>query len=167
MTSIIIIRRICLFVVLCLAQALVLNHVRLFGCATPLLYVYFVLSFPHNISRSAALLWAFAMGLVTDIFTNTPGMAAASLTLLAAVQPSFFGLFLQHDAPDDVRPSHHTMGISQWAFYVGAMVMLHCLTFYTLEAFSFFNWQIWLKSIVGSWLITTILILSLESLRRK
>ena len=32
-----IIKRVALFVVLCVVQALVLNHIHLFGCATPLL----------------------------------------------------------------------------------------------------------------------------------
>ena len=38
------IRNIVFFVVLLLAQVLVFNHVHLFGCATPLLYVYYVQS---------------------------------------------------------------------------------------------------------------------------
>ncbi len=156
-----------LFAVLCLVQAVVLNHVSLFGFATPLLYVYLVLIFPHNISRPAAMLWGFAMGLAADCFSNTPGMASASLTLVAAVQPGFFGLFLQHDAPDELRPSAKAMGFYTFAFYVFSLVLLHCVTFFTLEAFTFFHWQLWLKSIFGSTLITTVLILTIESFRKK
>ena len=33
-------RRLTVFIGLCLAQTLVLNHIHLFGCATPLLYIY-------------------------------------------------------------------------------------------------------------------------------
>ncbi len=155
------------FVVLVLLQALVLNSVHLFGWATPLLYVWLVITYPKNISRSAAILWAFALGLCIDIFSNTPGMAAASLTLLGALQPTFFRLFIQHDAPDDTRPSAATMGLSSYAFYTTIMVFTHCLAFFTLEAFSFFNWILWLTSIVGSTIITTILIVTLEAFRRK
>ena len=37
------------FVLLLLAQSLVLNHIHLFGCATPLLYVYMVTLFRHDV----------------------------------------------------------------------------------------------------------------------
>ena len=41
------IKRITLFVSLCLVQALVLNQIHLFDCATPLLYVYFKIGRAH------------------------------------------------------------------------------------------------------------------------
>ena len=91
-------RRLTLLCVLCLAQALVLNHIQLFGCATPLLYVYLVLAFPLGYPKWALLLWSFAMGMAVDMFSNTPGCAAASLTLVGAAQPYFFALFVPADA---------------------------------------------------------------------
>ena len=33
-------RQLGIFAVLCLAQALVFNRIHLFGCATPLIYIY-------------------------------------------------------------------------------------------------------------------------------
>ena len=38
-------KRLLLFLALLLVQVLVLNNIHLFDCATPLLYVYFVVSF--------------------------------------------------------------------------------------------------------------------------
>ena len=86
-------RRALVFVVLCLVQALVFNHIHLFGYATILLYVYFVVMLPRNYPRWAALLWSFALGLSVDMFTNTPGMAAAALTLTGFLQPYLLQLF--------------------------------------------------------------------------
>ncbi len=157
-----IVKRAGLFVVLCLIQALVLNHVNLFGCATPLLYVYMVIGYPHNISRASAMLWAFCLGMAVDACSNTPGMATAALTLVAALQPGFFGLFLSHDAPEELKPSSRAMGFGSYSFYVLTLVLLHCTVFFTLEAFSFFNWQLWLKNIIGSTLLTVVIILTLE-----
>ena len=54
-------KRALLFLVLCLAQALVFNHIHLFGYATVLLYVYFVVMFPRNYPRWALLLWSFSL----------------------------------------------------------------------------------------------------------
>ena len=73
-------KRLLFFAILLVAQALVLNHIHLFNCATPLLYVYLVLLFPRNFPKWAILLWSFALGLCVDSFTNTPGVAAGSMT---------------------------------------------------------------------------------------
>lgn len=62
---------IALFVTLLLVQVLVLNHIHLFGFATPLLYMYVALIFRRNYPRWGILLWCFAMGLAVDIFSNT------------------------------------------------------------------------------------------------
>ena len=51
---------------LVLAQALVFNYIHLFGYATVLLYVYFVVMFPRNYPRWAILLWSFFLGLSAD-----------------------------------------------------------------------------------------------------
>lgn len=60
-----------LFVAFILAQTLVLGSIHLFGYATPMLYVYFVLLFPRNYPKWGILLWSFCMGLVIDMFFNT------------------------------------------------------------------------------------------------
>lgn len=160
-------RRLLLCCLLCLVQALVLNQIHLFNCATPLLYVYMPLVFPMGYPRWAQLLWCFALGLAVDTFSNTPGVAAASMTLLGAMQPGFFALFVQRDAPDDLRPSARAIGKMKFAFYVSALVLLYCVVFFALEMFSFFHWLRWLECAGGSALLTIILVLTIESVRKQ
>ena len=93
------------FVVFCLLQVMILNHIHLFGFITPLFYVYFLLSFEYNYPRWGILLWAFVMGVILDTFTNTPGVAAASMTFVAFIQPYFLELFVGSDASDDTSAS--------------------------------------------------------------
>ena len=161
------IRRLLICCLLCLAQALVFNQIRLLNCATPLLYVYFALTFPVGYPKWARLLWCFALGLSADTFTNTPGVAAASMTLLGAVQPYFFALFVQRDAPEDLRPSVASIGRRKLSFYVSALVVLYCLVFFLLEMFSFFHWLRWLECAGGSALLTIVLVLAIESVRKR
>lgn len=56
-------KRLLLFLALLLVQVLVLNNIHLFDCATPLLYVYFVVSFqrgyPVGLSCCIVFSWAF------------------------------------------------------------------------------------------------------------
>ena len=121
------------FLVFVLAQAMVLGRIHLFGVATPLLYVYFVTQLPRNYPKWASLLWGFMMGLLVDIFSNTPGMASASLTLIAAIQPYYLELFVPRDAAENLRPSLAALGPVKYSYYVIPLVLLHCLMFFTLK----------------------------------
>ena len=162
-----VIHKIVAFVVLCLVQSLVLNHIHIFGFATPLLYTYMVVDFRRNYPKWAMLLWSFALGLVIDSFANTPGISSASLLVVAAIQPYFLELFLQRDSAEDFRPSAKSLGIAKYIFYLFVLLVLYSTVFFTLESFNFFNWQQWLKCIIGSTVITIILILTIETARKK
>ena len=155
-----------IFVVLCLAQALVFNHIHLFGCATALLYVYFVIILPRNYPRWATLLWSFFLGLGVDIFSNTPGMASASLTLVGLVQPFLLTLFIPREAPENMKTAASTLGFTKFLTFATMLVLLHCLVFFTIEAFSFFNWMQWAMNIAGTTLLTLLLIIVLEGIRK-
>ena len=75
------------FAVLLLVQVLVFNHIHLFNCATPLLYVYMPMLFSRNNSRWVVLLLSFFMGMAIDVFQNTPGVAMATMTFIGLIQP--------------------------------------------------------------------------------
>ncbi len=158
-------QRLLIFVSLVLAQGLVLNRIQLFHCATPLLYVYFIIIFPLNYPKWAMLVWGFLLGLSIDMFANTPGLAAASTTFIAALQPYLLQLFLPRDADEHVHSSAAALGFNKFATMATIIVLLFCFVFFALEAFNFYDWQQWLLSVVGSTLLTIILILALESLR--
>lgn len=161
-----VIRQVFTFVILCIVQVLVLNHVNLFGCATPLLYIYFIMSFRRDYPKWGIMLWSFCLGLSVDIFSNTPGVAASSATFLGFVKPFIFSLFVQRDSPDDMRPGIRTLGMARYVYFTLICVLVFNLLFFTLEAFSFFNWLQWLRNIGGSTVLTALLILAFESVRK-
>ena len=153
------------FTGLVLAQVFVLNHIHLFGMATPLLYVYFVLLFRRNYPQWVMMLWAFLMGLVIDTFSNTPGVASGSLTLMAAVQPFVFRSCIPRDRTDDLQPGIGTLGFGSYFSYAAIMTSLFSLVFFSLEMFSFFNLVEWVECVVGSSLITLVLLLVIDYVR--
>lgn len=159
-------RRLSVFIALLLVQVLVLNHVFLFGWATILLYVYFVVMFPRNYPRWAILLWSFAMGLSVDMFANTPGMAAASLTIVGFIQPYLLELFIPREAPENLRTAAATLGLSKFTIFASMLVFVHCLLFFSIETFTSFHWQHWLLSIGGSTFLTLALLIAVELVRK-
>jgi rod shape-determining protein MreD len=159
-------QRFVVFFLFCLTQALVCNHIQLFHCATPLPYIYFVIMFPRNHPKWSILLWSFFMGLMIDMFSNTPGLASFSLTLAAAIQPYLLELFIPRDADENIKPSARMLGWDKFITFTTLLVAIFCLTFFTVEAFNFFNWMHWLQCVVGSFILTLILVLSLETIRK-
>lgn len=158
-------RKLFLCVVFCLVQVLVLNHIHLFGFATPLLYTYFVLMFRRGYPRWGILLWSFTLGVMLDTFSNTPGIASASLTLLGALQPYFLAPFIPRDSVPDMLPSMRTLGFLPFCYYTAILAFFYSLVFFSLEMFSFFNWKYWMECVFGSMVLTMALILAIDNVR--
>lgn len=159
-------QRTLMLIVFCLAQVLVFNRVHVFNCATPFLYVYFAIIFPRSYPRWAIMLWCFAMGLIIDAFSNTPGVASASMTLAGALQPMLLELFLPRDADEHIKVSAGTLNYGKFLTFTTILTLIFCMAFFALESFSFFDWLYWLECVVGSTILTLILILAFESFRK-
>ena len=165
--SVEIFKRLGWFVLLCVVQVLVLNNIHLFGIATPMLYVWFPLTFHRNTPHWAALLWSFALGLAIDVFSNTPGLAAGSLTLIGMMQPYLLELFVPRDSVEEMEVSASTLGLGKYALLCAILLIVFCLVFFALEAFTFFHWLYWLECAGSSALLTFVLIMAIESVRSK
>jgi rod shape-determining protein MreD len=150
-----------------LVQVLILNHIHLFDLAIPLLYVYFTITFQRGTPKWMILLWSFALGLAIDVFSNTPGLASGSLTLIAVIQPYLLELFVPRDSAENLEVSISTLGIGKFMIFSAVLLVVYCLAFFALEAFSFFNWQYWLACAGASSLLTFALMMAIESVRAK
>lgn len=153
--------------VLLVVQVLILNHIHLFQVATPLLYVFFAITFRRGTPLWIILLWNFGLGLLMDIFANTPGLAAGCMTFIGFIQPYLLESLVPRDSAENLKVSAITLGIGKFATHCVILVVLYCLVFFALEAFTFFNWQLWLLRAGSSALITLILISAVEAVRSK
>lgn len=156
-----------MFLALFAAQVLILNHVHLFGVGTPLLYVYYAISFRRNFPKWLALVSSFMLGLFIDVFSSTPGLAASVMTLVAFVQIYLVDLIAPRDSADDLAASTKALGFSRFATMSSLLTLLYCLVFFALETFNFFDVLLWLARSFVSALLTMVLILSVESVRSR
>ena len=161
------VNRLIMFVVLLVVQVLVLNHVWLLNVATPLLYVYFAITFPRNTEKGEVLGWCFFLGLLIDIFSNTPGLAAGTLTLIGMTQTYLVELFVPRDSVENLEVSAATLGWGKFSMLSGILTLIYCLLFFILEAFNFFDWQLWILRAVFSTVLTLLLMLAIESVRSR
>lgn len=94
------------FVVLVLLQTLVLNRISVFGVAVPILYIYFLIKLPKNRNLFYVVISGFLMGLIIDIFLNTPGMNAAATTIVATLRKPLMNIFFSKVEYEDFVPSN-------------------------------------------------------------
>ncbi len=152
--------------VLLVVQVVVLNRIHLFGCATPMLLVYAVVLFPLTIPRGASLLMGFFMGLVSDIFTNTPGVATITLTFISFIQPNLLRAVLPQEAAENTEPTLQNLGWKKYLLYSGTLTTIYCLLLVLLENFAFSR-LLWMgECVLGSVLLTYLLIVVIENIRK-
>lgn len=155
-----------LLAVLLIAQVLC-SKIVLFGVATPLIFIYFILRLPINFSVNWTLTIAFLMGLIVDTFNNTQGMNALSCTLLAAARkPTYEALFIrdEDDETGNPIPSISSLGLGGYLKYMTTLVVLYCMVVFLIQAFTFHNLGLTLLRIVCSSLLTCAAILAIDSL---
>lgn len=160
------IHRIGWFISLILLQVLLLNNIHIAGYATPFLYIYFILKFDSDTSRNELMLWAFFMGLLIDIFSNTPGMNAAASVFLAFIRPSLLRLFTPRDILDGIEPSFKSMGVSSFLKYMVVSVFVQSAVLLTIEFFSFSNILLLLLRVFACTLLTVSCMIAVEGIRK-
>lgn len=153
------IRQIILLVAL---QVLILNKINLFGYVTPLLYIWSIVKIENTYSRNTLLLLAFFTGLAVDMFTSTPGMNAAAVTLLAFVQPYLLKLFVSYDRREQMTPGIYSMKRGPFIGYVSLCAVVHHLFYFILKSIPVADWSMLISKVVFSATLTVLLIVVIE-----
>lgn len=126
------------FVALVLLQVLVINHIRLGGYVHPYVYLIFIMLLPFNTPQWQLLLLGFMLGLTIDLFTGTLGLHAGATTLMAFCRPSIIKLVSGNQKFENVQePNLGQLGGAWFFRYAICMVLVHHLSLFVLESFSF------------------------------
>ena len=150
------------FIILVLIQILILNNIQIGGLINPYLYILFILILPTHINSYILMLLGFTLGMTIDIFSNTLGIHTASTVLVCYLRPHLLSLFCSQEDLDKPIPNLRNLG-RHFIPYMLSMVFIHNLALFSLEAFSFiYIWLILAKSVVST-LVTSLLILGIQS----
>ncbi len=126
------------FIALIVIQALILNQLEIGLGIQLMVYPLFIILLPFDIGVIAMLFLAFLMGISIDAISNTYGLHASSLVLVAYLRPSIFKIFAPREGYDILKEGNiYEMG-TRWFLYVfGIMLLIHHLWFFLLEIFRF------------------------------
>lgn len=161
------IKNIIRFILFILVQVYILNKIpQLHRFITPYLYYLFILWLPFSVSRLELMLEGFAIGIVLDYFTMTPGLHAAACVLIAYVRPYIINLLIPKDTGEFnyLEPSLKAMGWTPYFVYVLVLTLLHHSYLIFLEWLSFGNFLDFIIKLAGTTGISLLLIFTVEFL---
>lgn len=144
MTSRTIFANIFRFLFLVLIQVTVLRRLALewanFPYLNTLVYPLFLMLLPITLPRSAQFALAFALGISIDFFYDSPGIHAGAAVFTIYMRPYILkwleprgGYNLNHS------PTKSRLGYSWFLRYSASLLFLHCLFYFSVEAFNFAN----------------------------
>ena len=123
------------FIVLVLAQVIILNNINFSGSINPYLYVIFICLFQVNNNRMLFLFLSFILGLTIDVFSDSGGVHAAASVTIAFIRPVVlkfsFGSIFEHQT---IKFKNVDFGAKIIYFII--MVLIHHLVLFSLEIFN-------------------------------
>ena len=162
-----VLRQILFFIVLVLIQVLLFSNIDYMGYVSPYVYVLFILSLPLGFNKYASLGIAFLLGLVIDMFSNTPGVHISATVAMAYARDYWVGFVLPNNEMGPVEPSLGKLGLRNFLSYTIGLVLLHHLILFFAEAWSFsLAWFTVLKAVLNT-VITTLLIVCYYLITKK
>ena len=154
------------FVILLMLQVLLFNNLNLGGLCTPLVYILFLIALPKEVRRWQELLIGAATGLILDIFCNTLGINMAACILLSYLKPLLIKNMVQEYERLTGEIDSKSVGMDVYVKLVAILTVVHHSAVFLLESFTTkYIWLTLLQIIISS-MVTIILILGYELLRK-
>jgi len=151
-----------LFFILVFLQVWLFNNIQLFGFATPLLCIYFLIKLPISMNRNVVMLLSALLGFVIDVFGSTLGLSMTALIIIGFLRYYLLKLFAPRDVFDDYLPSLNVFGKNLFMRYAGMLTLIYVSLIYLIESFSLFNPELLILRIAGSSTLTILLIFAFE-----
>ena len=153
-----------LFVLMVFLQ-IICNRICIFNMAVPFVFIYFILRLPLTLSINWVMTLSFLIGFVVDIFSNTLGMFSMSCVILAVFRKPIFSLFYPREDELTIPiPSIRTLGVGNYIKYMFTLTALFCTCIYIIQLFTFSNIMLTLLRIIGSSIISAIILFGLDSI---
>ena len=135
------------FCIILLIQTQVLDKISLrwwaqpsgFPVFVPFLYPLFILLLPLNTPVWLLLIVGFLTGVTVDTFNNTAGMHAFATVLIAYLRTNVLNALLPKNLSEygTQSPGVKNMGWMPFLTYSGFLILIHHITFFTIEIWSF------------------------------
>lgn len=151
------------FISLILVQVLVFNKLNFFGFINPMVYILFLYWYPIKQSRELFLVLCFVLGLFIDFFSDTMAINTAATVTIAFLRPSIMRFVFGVNYEFQSFKLSSATRLQQFTFLI-VLIVIHHLTYFILEIFSFSNVLLILKKVFSISVATLILCTLFSSL---
>lgn len=151
------------FTLLVLVQILVFNRLNFFGFINPLVYVLFIYWYPIKENTTTFLIISFLLGFCIDIFSDTLAINAAATVTIAYFRPVLMRFVFGVNYEFQSFKLNSSTKVQQFTF-LALLIVIHHITYFTLEIFNFTNSLLILQKTLTIGLATLILCLLFISL---
>lgn len=130
------------FLILLIVQVLVLKRlspgVESFNYIHILLYPLFVLLLPLRTPQALTLALSFLLGLMVDIFYDSPGVHASASVFTGYLRGVVLGYMEPRGGYNvNFSPTKERMGLRWFAGYASVLMLGHLFFYFSIEAFTF------------------------------
>ncbi len=154
-----------MFIAVVLLQMLLVGNINLSIYVHPMIYLAFIVLLPMELAPVWVLLSGFALGGVMDVATGGAGLNSAATLVSAFARPLYLQLAVnKDDMRDGGMPTMRRLGYAGLLRYVAALVTVHCLIYFSLEAATWSYYYLTLLRVILSAAMTTLLILIFQLL---
>ncbi len=124
------------FFVLIILQFLVFSNIDFFGFINPFVYLLFLVRYRLDGNQSIFILNSFALGFFVDLILGTAGAHTIATLTVAYLRPLIVGFSFGINADVPYAMIKGTR-ISNQLTYLGLIIFLHALIYYSI---SYFSW---------------------------
>ena len=143
-----------LFVII---QVLVLNEILFFTFINPFLYIILIITLPLSTPKWSLLLYAFFVGFIIDLFSDSIGFHSTALVFMAFIKPFISKLTIPHNILSETdKITLNKVGPKSFITFTSILTIIHHVLLFTITHLDL-NFNIILKSI-SSVIVTLILI---------
>ncbi|KOY51173.1 hypothetical protein [Polaribacter dokdonensis] len=151
------VRLIFLFFGLLFLQVLILNNILFLGHINPYLYIIFVFLYPLKENRIPFLFYTFLLGLGVDFFSDSGGIHAFSILIIAYARLFFIKLYFRKVATDYAFFKLKSEPFGKRFNYVVTLTIIHHLIYFSFANFSLQNFSEVILNTLFSSIFTLIL----------
>ncbi|WP_036195643.1 hypothetical protein [Maribacter antarcticus] len=151
------------FTLLVLVQVLIFNRLNLFGYINPFIYVLFIYWYPVKKNRTTFLIVSFLLGFFIDVFSDTLAINAAATATIAYFRPVIMRFVFGVNYEFQSFKLNSITKAQQFTF-LALLIVIHHVTYFTLEIFSFANSLLILQKTLMTGLASLVLCLLFISL---
>lgn len=153
-------------IVIIILQVLIFDRLHIQAWGYPMVYILILLILPAQLPRWIEMLIGMFIGLMIDVCNNSLGVHLA-----ACVALSFFRPILLRKSSQDIERikgeiGGYNIGMIEYIKCALILVLIHHFMIFILEAWSFQNWWLIILQTLLSSLLTLLVIVGYEIIRR-